>query len=235
MDELKKVDYNGIGAGLPIPCCRGSWVTESTVSLSADDDWQMLLLHEIQRCDPHSDTETARHAKIIEPQTEFNKVPSASSMSGDLTQGNLSPLERYCCHFQAHELLALGLIPDRKSRIGPNQLNKTLENAAKLLGGLPPDFSASSWSILSSNPGESQNMIPPPKLDDVILTTDSAGSQTTPQEQAKNLHTIAKMKRRLRAESSPRQMKPVRVRKRSKGSNQSQETSENMEVLDLLK
>lgn len=42
MDELKNIEYKGIGEGLPIPCRRDSWLNESTVSLS-DDDWEILF------------------------------------------------------------------------------------------------------------------------------------------------------------------------------------------------
>ncbi|KAI1195026.1 hypothetical protein F5X97DRAFT_309372 [Nemania serpens] len=218
MAELKDIEYKGIGAGLPIPCHRDLWLAKSMVSLS-DDDWQML---------PHPDTETAKHAKIVEPHTELNEVPQASTIHGDInkqfSQGNLTPLERYCRHVQAHEQLAAGQIPDRKSLTGPNQIDNMLDNAAKLLSGLSPEISASSWSILSLTSSEGQNMTPAPKLDRLLLL--AADSSATPQEQAKRLHTIAKLKRRLGAEGSPRQMKPVRVRKRSKGSNESHETLE---------
>lgn len=199
MAELKDIEYKGIGAGLPIPCHRDLWLAKSMVSLS-DDDWQMLFdalyspFHYalLTSNRPHPDTETAKHAKIVEPHTELNEVPQASTIHGDInkqfSQGNLTPLERYCRHVQAHEQLAAGQIPDRKSLTGPNQIDNMLDNAAKLLSGLSPEISASSWSILSLTSSEGQNMTPAPKLDRLLLL--AADSSATPQEQAKRLHTM---------------------------------------------
>lgn len=150
--------------------------------------------HEASRSEPHSDTETAKHITIIEPQTKSNEILSELSTRGDTkelcSQGNLTPLQRYCFNVQAHEQLAVGQTPDRKSLTGPNQLGNMLDKAAKLFGGSSPDISSSSWSILSSSLGEGQKMIPAPKLDDLLLATNSAVSQATPQEQAERLRTM---------------------------------------------
>lgn len=132
---------------------------------------------------------------IVERQTKSNEVTPPYSVHGDTNeqffQGNLTPLERYCCHVQAHEQLAVGQMPNRKSLTGPNQLGNVMDNAAKLLDGLSPGTSRSSWSILSLNQGKSLNMIPAPKLDDLLLATDPAGSQATPPEgQAMHLHAM---------------------------------------------
>ncbi|KAI0456359.1 hypothetical protein F5B21DRAFT_468647 [Xylaria acuta] len=232
MEGLKDIDYKGIGEGLSTGFLRDSSPSGSTISLS--EDWQMLSPHKETLWEPYSDTSTAKLVLGSEPDPRLCEGLSVSAIQraqlATLTkeghsQQRLTPLERYCCHVENYEQLVMGQISDHRSFTRLNELDNSLDAATKVLGGFAPQVSASSWSILSS-PGGDTNMIPALELDNLILMRDSPEWQAVPQEeQAKHLHRIAKLRRRIKAEGSPRKMKSVRVRKRSKNSNMSNETT----------
>ncbi|RYC54731.1 hypothetical protein CHU98_g11478 [Xylaria longipes] len=185
-------------------------------------------------CEPHSDTSTAKPTVGSELESESYECLSVASIQGtrltpptnnDYSQQSLTPLERYCCDVQPYEQLVMGQLEGRPFFLRLNELDNSLGAAAKLLGGFTAQVSASSWSIISSSGGDI-NMTPALELDNLILMSDSPEWQAVPQdEQAKHLHRIARLRRRIRAEGGPRKMKSVRVRKRSKNSNMSNETT----------
>ncbi|KAI3334126.1 hypothetical protein F4824DRAFT_502530 [Ustulina deusta] len=229
MEELKNIDYKGIGGGLPTACLRDLSPSESTISLNGD--WQIPSPHQTPECEPHPDTSTTKSTLTIELETQSSEGSSAtihgaslvSSTNGQCLQLSLSPLERYCCHAEAYEQLVVGQITDRQSRTRLSELEDSLDAAARLLAGCTPQFSALSSSIPRSTSGGDPNMIPAFELDPLMM--DAPELKAAPrEEQAKDLHKIAKLRRRLKAEGSGRVMKSVRVRKRSKTSNKSNET-----------
>ncbi|KAI0439865.1 hypothetical protein F4803DRAFT_553647 [Xylaria telfairii] len=247
MEGPSDIDYIGIGEGLSAAFRRDSTPSESTIGLS--DDWltpwdtfsffsYALLISDRspykETWEPYSDTSTAKPAldSELEPEPCKGLSPSTiqraqlvSATNKDYSPPSLTPLERYCYHVQAHEQLAVGQIENHWSFTRLNRLDHSLYAATKLLGGFTPQASASSWSIISSSAGDT-NMLPALELENLIRMRDSAEWQAVSQEeQAKHLHKIAKLRRRIKAEGSPRKMKSVRVRKRSKNSNVSNETT----------
>ncbi|KAI1128663.1 hypothetical protein F5Y10DRAFT_239968 [Nemania abortiva] len=223
MSEPENIDYKGIGDGLSITLRDDVSSNESTIDLN--EDWQIVP--------PHGESDasesTTKPTIGIEPEIKLNADSSAfpakeAQIRDDrYSLQNLTPLERYCYHVQTHEQLVVGQISNPRSLTQPSELDDSLIKATRLLGGSPPKPSASSWSILSSGLDGGPNMA---ELDHPPPVMDLCEWQSMPQEeQAEFLRRVAKLRRRLKTEGSPRQMRPVRVRKRSKGSNRSNEAT----------
>ncbi|KAI0474671.1 hypothetical protein F4859DRAFT_75992 [Xylaria cf. heliscus] len=231
MEGPRDIDYKGIGEGLSTAFPRDSSPSEPTISLS--DGWYGLSPHQESLPVPYSNTWTANLALGSELESKSCEGVSVSSIQGaslppptneDPSQPSLTPLERYCCDVQTYEQLVVGKVGALRSLARLAELDNSLDVTTKLLGGFTSQMSASSWSILSSSGGET-NMIPALELDKLIRMRDSPEWKAVPQdEQAKHLRKITKLRRRVKAEGSPRKMKSVRVRKRGKSSNGSNET-----------
>ncbi|GAW11625.1 hypothetical protein ANO14919_009720 [Xylariales sp. No.14919] len=219
MDELKNIDYRGIGEGLSIACRRDLSPSESTISL--DDDWWSSHRH--LRREARSSASTTIDAEL---GTKSNEGPSVTIHGAQpvsvaherYLQLISTPLERYCYHVQAHEQFAVGQITDRQSLIRLNELNNSLDATAELVMGVTSQISTSSSISSSTSDGD-------PDEPEALPMMDSPEFRAAPQEeQAKYLRRIAKLRRRLKVEGGPRAMKSVRVRKRSRTSNKSNET-----------
>ncbi|KAJ2985786.1 hypothetical protein NUW58_g5350 [Xylaria curta] len=235
MDEAKNIDYRGIGEGLSVARRRDSSLSESTISLS--DDWQTLLR---QRETPYSATSVAERTPDIQVADTAHEGSSALSLrdtqlvtlaNGQHSQRNLTPLERYRFDVQTHEQLALGQKPDRRYL---SEFNTSLDAPARLATESTPRDSASSCSILGSSSNGDTDVTPSLELNDLIRMKDSPGWQAVPpEEQANCLRRIAKLRRRFKQEGNPRSRKAVRVRKRSKRSDESNESLEPGYWVDL--
>ncbi|TRX89678.1 hypothetical protein FHL15_009428 [Xylaria flabelliformis] len=186
--------------------------------------------HKENPCEPHSTASPANPTLGTESEPELCENLSAiATQRAQLafSADEMTPLERYYCHVETYEQLVMGQIGDRQSFTRLNELDTSLDAATKLLGGITPQASTSSWSMLSSL-CEDTNMTPALELDHLILLNDSPEWQAVPQEeQAKHLHKIAKLRRRVKAEGNPRNMKSVRVRKRGKNNHVSNEAMGN--------
>ncbi|KAI1752642.1 hypothetical protein F4782DRAFT_499532 [Xylaria castorea] len=232
MEGPSDIDYKGIGEGLSTAFLSDSSPSGSTISLG--DDWQVVPPHEEYLHEPLSNTSTVKPNLGAEPEPELCEGLSASTTQGaqlalptneDYSRQSSIPLERYCSNVETYEQLVMGQIGNGQSLTRLSELDSSLDAATKLLDGVTPEASTSSWSILSSSDGDT-NMIPTLELDNLILMSNSPEWQAVPQEeQAKHLHRIAKLRRRIKADGNPRKMKSVRVRKRSKNSNVSNETT----------
>ncbi|KAI0549667.1 hypothetical protein F4679DRAFT_261556 [Xylaria curta] len=228
MEGFSDIDYRGIGEGLSTAFIRNSSPSGSTVSL--DDDWQILPSHKEKPCS----TTTSKPTSRAKSELELCEGPSVSATqraqlaflaNESYPQRSLTPLERYCFHVETHEQLLMGRIGDRQSFMRLNELDNSLDAATRLLGGTSPQASTSSWSILSSSYGDT-NMTPALELNSLIHMSDLPEWQAVPQEEkANHLRRIAKLRRRVKAEGNPRKLKSVRVRKRSKNSNSSNEAT----------
>ncbi|KAI0861160.1 hypothetical protein F4860DRAFT_477038 [Xylaria cubensis] len=220
MEGPSDIDYRGIGEGLTTDLLRNSSPSGSTVSL--DDDWQIIPSHKENPCEPHSTASAANptlgtesEPDLCEELSVFATQRAQLAFSAD----EMTPIERYCCHAETHEQLVMGQIGDHQSFTRLNELDSSLDAATRLLDGISPQASTSSWSLC-----EDTNMTPALELDQLILLNDSPEWQAVPQEEkAKHLHRIAKLRRRVKAEGNPRKMKSVRVRKRGKNNNVSNE------------
>ncbi|KAI0872611.1 hypothetical protein GGS24DRAFT_428689 [Hypoxylon argillaceum] len=230
MGELNDIDYKGIGEGLFTVFHEDVLSSDPTINLN--DDWDIVSSHREPQPD-NLTTELAVNTELeIEPKLDTSASPTrgaqiVNSLNDGYLQQNLTPLERYCYHVQTHEQVAMGQISCRQSLTQPNELNESLKTAARLLSGFTPQFSASSWSVLSSTSSASPKMVPTAELNHLVLMMDSSEWQfMLPEEQAECLRRIAKLRRRLKTEGGVRKMKSVRVRKRSKESNKSNEAIE---------
>ncbi|KAI0184210.1 hypothetical protein EV127DRAFT_444815 [Xylaria flabelliformis] len=226
MEGPSDIDYRGIGEGLTTALLRNSSPSGSTVSL--DDDWQIIPSHKENPCEPHSTASAANLTLGTESEPELCEELSVfATQRAQLAflADEMTPLERYCCHAETHEQLVVGQIGDRQSFTRLNELDSSLDAAARLLDGITPQASTSSWSNLSSL-CEDTNIAPALELDHLVLLNNSPEWQAVPQEeQAKHLHRIAKLRRRVKAEGNPRKMKSVRVRKRGKNNHVSNEAT----------
>ncbi|KAJ3565756.1 hypothetical protein NPX13_g7380 [Xylaria arbuscula] len=135
------------------------------------------------------------------------------------------PLERYCYHLEPHEQLALGQITDRGSPTQLIELDKSLYATARVLPGCTSRSSAPSPSS-SSSPGSEEDDVPYTFETDPLFKDSTEPQAALLEEQAKHLHKIAKLRRRLRAEGKGRMKKPARVRKRIRLSEKSTETGQ---------
>ncbi|KAI0975232.1 hypothetical protein F4678DRAFT_457503 [Xylaria arbuscula] len=228
MEELKNIEFRGIGAGLLTTSRRELSPGESTITLN--DDWQAQPTDQTLEHGSYSNTSTTESNLEFEPGTRSSEgssaanheTPPVSLTNEQYLQLSVTPLERYCCQVEAHEQLAVGEITDRQSLERLAKLDDSLCAVAKSLPRFVPRYSTSSSSALSSTASEDPNMIAVQETD--LLMKDPAELQATMQEEeAVHLHKIAKMRRRLKAEGSRRTMKSTRVRKRSKTSDKSNE------------
>ncbi|KAI1735901.1 hypothetical protein F4680DRAFT_295573 [Xylaria scruposa] len=228
MEGPSDIDYRGIGEGFATAFIRNSSPNGSTVSL--DDDWQILPSHKEKSCS----TTTSKPTLGAKSEPELCEGPSVSTTqrtqlafpaNENYSQQRLTPLERYCCNLETYEQLVMGRIGDGQPFTRLNELDSSLDAATRLLGGTSPQTSTSSWSILSSSCGDA-NMTPALELDSLIHMSHLPEWQTVPQEeQGNHLRRIAKLRRRVKTEGNPRKLKSVRVRKRSKNSNVSNEAT----------
>ncbi|KAI1424498.1 hypothetical protein F5Y12DRAFT_715258 [Xylaria sp. FL1777] len=228
METPKNIDYEGIGEGLSTACCRDLSPGSSTISLN--DAWQKLSSHQVPQREPHPDTLTTESPINNELETATTErliaiahcAPPVFLTKEQYLQLSLNPLERYCCHIEAHEQLAVGQISNGRSLSRLKELDYSLAAATKVLAGCTSQSSASS-SIRSTTSAGGPSVIPAPEID--LLMTDASELQAMSQEeQTKHLRKIAKLRRRLKAEGSRRMIKSTRVRKRSKMSEKSNET-----------
>ncbi|KAI0105939.1 hypothetical protein F4814DRAFT_452318 [Daldinia grandis] len=139
----------------------------------------------------------------------------------------LSPLTRYRRDTQGHERLALGMkVKDLESH--PN-----LEGpppCPKITNGGLKCSKAPAASSLHLSPASHQNpsASPIPSIDPKtssaaeqlreildIIETPGWDEEVSPEEQAEYLRRTAKLKRRVQAETNPREIRPPKVRKRS--------------------
>ncbi|KAI0810127.1 hypothetical protein GGR55DRAFT_126035 [Xylaria sp. FL0064] len=217
MEGIKNIDYRGIGEGLSITYQQGLSPGEPMMSMA--DDWQALSLRQTPLCEPYSDISTTESAVDVDLQTKSGEGSSTTttqetSLAASIRQQyflqTLSPLERYCCHVQAHEQRAVGQITDRQALTRLLALDDMLCATARILPGCAPQLSALSSSI-------------PPTIDS--LMKDSVEFHAASQEeQAERLRKIDKLRRRLKIEGVGRVRKSARVRKRSKAGDNSNET-----------
>ncbi|KAI0096124.1 hypothetical protein GGR51DRAFT_568824 [Nemania sp. FL0031] len=227
MNEAENIDYKGIGEGLSTAFREDISPSESTISLNGG--WHIVNPHQESVPSESTTRPSMDNDQEIKPNADsfassLKAVPASTSRNGKYTLQNLTPLERYCHCVETHEQLAMGQISDRGSLTQPKELDDSLNTAARLFGGSSRRFSGSSWSILSSASGEEPNTA---ELDYTPPAIGSPEWQSMGErEQADCLRQIAKLRRRRKTEGSPRQMKPVRVRKRSKQSNESNEVAE---------
>ncbi|KAI1313987.1 hypothetical protein F5Y03DRAFT_1370 [Xylaria venustula] len=226
MEELKNIDYKGIGEGPSTTSYRELSPGESTITLN--DDLEALPVDQTPERECYSDTSTIESNRKFEPETMAGEGSSAATYrtspvfltNEQCLQLSVTPLERYYYQVETHEQLAVGQMTDRQSLERLVQLDDSLCSAANLLPGFNPQYSASSCSVFGSTTSEDRNMISVQETK--LLRKDPAELQVAMQEEeAKHLHKIAKLRRRQKAEGSRRMMKSTRVRKRSKTSDES--------------
>ncbi|KAI0198549.1 hypothetical protein F4808DRAFT_256299 [Astrocystis sublimbata] len=215
MGNSKDIDYKSIGAGFQLAAMvMASSPNELDISLS-DDSPTLKAQHELHSC--HS---TTYPTSSSEPEGEgpseiaIRKAPFPTRTNHDQPLQDLTPLERYCCHIEPYEQLVMGRPGEYRSLRQLGEINNSLDAATKVLGETEPQASGSSNSSLTSSVRDANTIL--------AVESDPMKLQAEQDlEQAKQLRMIAKRNRRIRAEGSPRQMKSVRVRKRSKSSNTS--------------
>ncbi|KAI0509140.1 hypothetical protein F5B22DRAFT_374033 [Xylaria bambusicola] len=229
MEELQNIGYRGIGEGLS-PAIRYNDLSSSELSLSLIDDWQTLpsLRTPAPEPTPHASTTQAPvHSDVENESSEGPSETLHETHHIRLTQEQslhvgLTPLERYCCHAEQHEQLAVGQVTGRGSLARLGELSESLYSAARILPGCTSRSSAPSPSSQSSSSDRDINVTATLAID--LCIKGSSELQTlSHEEQAKHLHKIAKLRRRIRAEGAGRMRRPARVRKRS---NKSGETGQ---------
>ncbi|KAI1827817.1 hypothetical protein F4861DRAFT_290777 [Xylaria intraflava] len=227
MEAPASIDYKGIGEGLHIRRGRRSSPGSSTINLS--DGEQVVSLPPTQVEDhPHPAAKPATNAElVIEPSSVSpNRIQWSRLFDTINKQPHFNPLDRYYCDAQAHEQVAMGQAPDRRSPSRLDALAGPLGAVVGLPKGSSSLISASSDSTLTSSSVEDSRMTPSLELDGLLRMADLPEWQNLPdEEQLRHLRKITKLKRRLKTEGSPRTAKPVRIRRRSKMSDMSNETN----------
>ncbi|KAI1279283.1 hypothetical protein F5Y07DRAFT_39009 [Xylaria sp. FL0933] len=220
MEGIKNIDYRGIGEGLSITHQQS--LSPSEPVMSKTDDWQALSLRQTPPSEPYSDISTTESAVDVKLQTKSSEGSSttttqetslASSIRQQYFLQTLSPLERYCCHVQAHEQRAVGQITDRQSLIRLIELDDMLCATARILPGCAPQLPALSSSIPNTTSGQGPNIMP---TIDSLMKDSVEFHAASQEEQAERLRKIDKLRRRLKIEGGGRVRKSARVRKRSK-------------------
>ncbi|GAW25657.1 hypothetical protein SAMD00023353_1002120 [Rosellinia necatrix] len=225
MAEPRNIDHRGVGDGLSIAYLRDSSPGASTIDLS-DGSQTLAPRQPLQAAadfyksiaegivNPQLVTETAE----ILPASLVREAQFSASPTEQYSQQDLTPLERYCLHTQTHEQLALGGIPHDPSFTASNNDGSPGATAGPL-AELVPHVSTSSWSIRSSASGGDLDMKSMPDIN-------SPEWLAMPEDlQKQHLRKLAKLRRRLKTEGSPRTKGSIRLRKRSKASYQSIETT----------
>ncbi|KAI8628938.1 hypothetical protein F5Y19DRAFT_102545 [Xylariaceae sp. FL1651] len=218
MDKPTNINYRGIGEGLPITALQGLSPCDTRFSLSDDGHSHPDSCYEC-----HLYTSATEHHLRIETATKSCLPPLPTvrenqpvAFAKECSGASLTPLDRYCSDTQTHEQLAVGQIPSRQWLRDPGWRRDVLGSVTvKLLAGSHTKAPASPSSPLSSSWEGGSEDAPTIGLDDLLCLKNSPEWHAVPQEeQAKCLHKIAKLRRRLQSESSRRQVKSARVRKR---------------------
>ncbi|KAJ8127434.1 hypothetical protein O1611_g6202 [Lasiodiplodia mahajangana] len=194
MNKPENIDYKGIGEGLSVAFDEDVSSSESTISLN--DDWQIVTSSPSHQ-ESDSSESTVKPTVDSESEVKSNadslacsakRMETPTSRNSKYALQNLTPLERYCYCVETHEQLATGQISGRRSLTQPNELDDSLNAAAKLFDESSCQFSASPWSILSSASGGGLDTA---ELDYMPLMIDSSEWQSLPEgEQADCLRRI---------------------------------------------
>ncbi|OTB05171.1 hypothetical protein M426DRAFT_320225 [Hypoxylon sp. CI-4A] len=212
MDEFKAHKFEDIGEDRNIAvksdrCLRDYSPDETIISLSDDGK-------ERYSCPVPT---FSKPADIQNPQRSLNndidtQVPSnTSSLIHDTLQ---EPLSRYIHDAEDHELRALRFSSDGAT------VRSILRNYSTLRGGNDDEWKHSPPSDISSlqltpseRPGTSTATEQLRKILDVI---ESPGweDDASPEKRAEQLRRVAKLKRRVRSETNPREVRLPKVRKR---------------------
>lgn len=107
------------------------------------------------------------------------------------SQQDLTPLERYCYHAQAHEQLALGQKPDRKPLQGFSILDGLPYIAMETLAEATHHYSQSARSVFSSSVDDSSGTMSASELDNLLRLKNSPEWQSKTEEE--QYHDLRRM------------------------------------------
>ncbi|KAI0393724.1 hypothetical protein F5Y17DRAFT_296701 [Xylariaceae sp. FL0594] len=155
-------------------------------------------------------------------------LPTATQHHGHVLESYpYVPLYRYYCEVERHEEIALGLTSDHRVMRQMYEIGNAQLNASKLLIGLSAEdvghpASSGFGSMLSSptSSNESSDISASETLEELNrLCSNLPDWQPMSQdEQAKCLHRMQRLKRRVKDEENPRRLTSARLRKRAKTS-----------------
>ena len=147
--------------------------------------------HHTPESEPSHSASTTQSSLQNEAGTESSQGPPETWHDDPLVSPTTEaylPLERYCCHMEAHEKLAVGQITDRGSSTQLIELDRSLYATARVLPGFTSRSSAPSPSSSSSHVDEDEDM--PYTLEIAPLVKDSTEPQAVLLEEQANLRKM---------------------------------------------